>query len=112
MKKIIIIAVLLSVTVLGCIGQNNSEKIKTDNLKEGNEWCKEGSKITSVGSEGNLTTFYIKGITNHNGLELCEADYDNNGTMIQYFNKNKTYNIMSIKTDNGTQEIDVNRVNK
>lgn len=108
--KILIILILLSVAILGCIGQNdNSEKIKIDDLKKESDWCKAGSKITSVGPEGNLTPFYIKGITNHNGLELCEADYDNNGTMVQYFNKDKSYNIMSIKTDNGTAEIDVNR---
>ncbi len=68
-----------------------------------------GTKITSVGPLGNLTTFEVKGITKHNGIQLCEADYDN-GTMVQYFNNGMSYNTMTIKTKNGTQEINVNRV--
>lgn len=112
----IIILVLVSTVLLGCIDQKGSLGGKTidiegksiDNLT-GNDWCKTGTNLTSVGPEGNLVPFEIKGITSHNGMQLCEADYDNNGTMVQYFNKNKSYNIMVIKSGNGTQEIDVNR---
>ncbi len=105
-----IVILLVAIALLGYVGQkDNPEKTTMDGLKGGNDWCKAGTNITSVGPAGNLTTFIIKGITEHNGMQLCEADYDNNGTMVQYFNKAKGYNIMAIKTKNGTQEIDVNR---
>ncbi len=119
MRKIaeIIILILVSTVLLGCIDQKGSLGGKTIDIegtpidKTGNDWCKTDTNLTSVGPAGNLVTFKIKGITSHNGIQLlCEADYDNNGTMIQYFNKNKSYNIMVIKSGNGTQEIDVRRV--
>lgn len=110
MANIIILA-LISIVLLGCIDQNGSIGVNTtDNLKAGTDWCRAGTNLTSVGPAGNLVSFEIKGITKHNGMQLCEADYDNNGTMIQYFNKDKSYNVMTIKSANGTtQEIDVNR---
>ncbi len=109
MKKIITVALLLlTVSLLGCIGTQNDEKTS---LKSTNEWCKTGTIIQSVGPLGNITNFEVKGITTHNGLQLCEADYDSNGTLVQYFNENKSYNTMVIKSANGTtMEINVNRV--
>ena len=109
MTKIVIL-VLVSTVLLGCIDpKGNLGGKTTDSLKAGNDWCKAGTNLTSVGPAGNLVPFNIKGITKHNGIQLCEADFDNNGTMIQYFNKDKSYNIMAIKSKNGTQEIDINR---
>ncbi len=114
MRKMATIAILLvAAALLGCVGQkDNPEKTTMNSLKEGSDWCKAGTNITSVGPAGNQTLFEIKGITNHNGVQLCEADFDNNGTLVQYFNKDRSYNIMRIKIENGTQEIDVNRVKK
>ena len=106
MKKIILIVIIvIVVALLGCITQQ-SEKIAPLKVN----WCEKGTNISSVGPLGNITTFVVKGITEHNGMQLCEADYDNNGTMIQYYSQDKKYNIMAIKTKNGTQEINVNRV--
>jgi hypothetical protein len=104
-KLIILIIILLLSSILGCLN-NNTEQ--STNLQSQNDWCKPGSNISSIGPLGSEAKFVVKGITQHNGMQLCEADFDNNGTLVQYYNKNKTYNIMAIKTENGTKEIDVN----
>ena len=75
-------------------------------------WCSAGTKITTTGPQGQgQATFIIKGLTTHNGTEVCQAEYIyDQGSMTYYFNEKKDYMFMVIKDKAGNilQEMNFN----
>ncbi len=98
--------VVIAVTLSGCVtGQKEvtvpGGKVKINEGGTGPDWCKAGTKITSTGT-GQDRSFEIKGITTHNGTEVCEAEYIyDQGSMTQYFNKDSSYMVMVYKDKEG-----------
>ena len=110
---VILSVFIVATTLSGCItGQKTVNtpggKVTINEGGVGPNWCKTGTKITSVGPTGQQGSFEIKGLTKHNGTDVCEADYTyDQGSMIQYFNEKGDYVVMVLKDKNGivTQEI-------
>ena len=101
-----IISIFIIATFSGCIKGPEEGKVTVNKIGAGPDWCKAGTKIT-VSGQG---SFEIKGITKHNGTEVCEAEYiHDQGSMTQYFNEKKDYIVMIYKDKNGTviQQIDI-----
>lgn len=118
MKNKIILVILLIfgvATLSGCITgpktiSGPGGKV-TVNEGTGPDWCKTGTKITASG-QGQQGSFEIKGITTHNGTEVCEAEYVyDQGSMIQYFNEKGDYIVMVSKDKNGTITQQINITN-
>lgn len=103
-------------TLSGCVTGPNTvatpggEKV-TVNEGKGPDWCKAGTKITSSG-QGQQGSFEIKGITTHNGTQVCEAVYTTDqGSMTQYFNEKGDYLVMVSKDKDGKVIQEVNIAN-
>lgn len=113
MTVLVILSVFIVATTLsGCIGQKTANtpggKVIVNEGGAGPDWCKTGTKITSVGPTGQQGSFEIKGLTKRNGTDVCEAEYIyDQGSMTQYFNEKGDYVVMVLKDKNGivTQEI-------
>lgn len=118
MKNKTLLILIFAVAILsGCItgpktiGGPGGEKITVDEGKSGPDWCKAGTKITASG-QGQQGSFEIKGITTHNGTEVCEAEYAyDQGSMIQYFNEKGDYMVMVYKDKDGKVVQEMNIVN-
>ena len=116
MKNKIILAIIsmfIIATFSGCV--TGPKTITTPDGKvtvnegTGPDWCKVGTKITASGQDGQ-GSFEIKGITTHNGTQVCEAVYTTDqGTMTQYFNEKSDYMVMISKDKDGKiiQEINI-----
>ncbi len=119
-KKTILVTLSIFVVLTGlsgCVTGPNTvtgpggEKVTLNEKGTGPDWCKAGTKITSSGPQGQ-GSFEIKGITQHNGTEVCEAEYVyDQGSMTQYFNEKGDYAVMVYKDKNGTVVQEINMAN-
>lgn len=118
-KKIMvtILSVFIMTTVLsGCTGPKEIDtpagKVTVDEGRTGPDWCKTGMKVTSSDQQGQQGSFEIKGLTQHNGTEVCEAEIvHEEGTLTQYFNEKGDYIVMIYKDKSGKVIQEVNMVN-
>ncbi len=108
-----IISIFVIATLSGCVTGPKTVTTPdgkvTVNEGTGPDWCKAGTKITTSG-QGAQGSFEIKGITTHNGTDVCEAVYTSGeGTMTQYFNEKGDYMVMVSKDKDGKviQEINI-----
>jgi hypothetical protein len=102
---ITLILIFVVVTLSGCV--TGPKTINTPGGKvtvdegTGPDWCKTGTKITASG-QGQQGSFEIKGITTHNGTQVCQAEYTyDQGNVVQYFNEKGDYMIMTYKDKEG-----------
>lgn len=110
MKIKVILTVLLIFSIIalsGCVTGPKTvtgpggESVTVNEGKVGPDWCKAGTKITASG-QGQQGSFEIKGITTHNGTEVCQAEYIyDQGSMVQYFNEKGDYMVMIYKDKDG-----------
>jgi len=116
MKRKVTILIIISVLVVilsGCTEQKTmigDEKGTEGGI--GPDWCKTGTKLSV--KVGNASSFIIKGITEHNGTEVCEASIDSvSGSIVQYFNEKYDYIVIVYKDQNGkvVQEVNINNSN-
>lgn len=111
--SIIVIATALS----GCVTRQKEitspegGKVSIEGGGAVSSWCQAGMKITSSGPSGQQGSFVVKGMTKHNGKDVCEAEYTyDQGSMTQYFNEKNDYIVMVYKDKSGKviQEINMN----
>ena len=110
-RKIIIVSILIIAVILsGCIDQKIEKK--TTEEGKGSYWCKVGMKLPA--NVGNAGIFTIKGITEYNGTEVCEAVIESeSGSIVQYFNQKNDYAVILYKGKDGkvVEEINLNNEN-
>lgn len=115
-----VLPVLILAVLSGCVGQKTittpAGKVTVEEGGVGPSWCKAGTKMTMTqtipGSQG-PSSFEIKGLTTHNGTEVCEADYNyDQGAMTYYFNQKGDYIVMDYKDKNGNviQEMNIGNI--
>ena|SRR3990167_903501 len=106
MILVIISIFVIATTLSGCVtGPKTIEtpggKVTVNEGGTGPDWCKAGTKITASG-QGQQGSFEIKGMTTHNGTEVCQAEYVyDQGSMVQYFNQKGDYMVMVYKDKDG-----------
>lgn len=112
-----IMSIFIIVTLSGCVTGPNTittpggEKVTVNEGGVGPDWCKAGTKIIASG-QGQQGSFEIKGITKHNGTEVCQAEYVyDQGSVIQYFNQKGDYVVMIYKDKDGKIINQINMVN-
>jgi hypothetical protein len=114
MKKLMVLSVILITISLGCVGKSTDNVQTNDGLSSDvvdNSWCSPDT-FQSNGSEG----FTLKGITEYNGSEVCEAEWNyDSGVATEYFTRDgnvtmvyknvSNTDVSNSSLNNGSEEI-------
>lgn len=116
MKKMIVLLAIFAVISLGCVGKDklqtndrSGSQTVTDENGNSYDWC-----ISNIVNQSNKsdTGFTIKGITEYQGIEVCEAEWKyEGGSVTEYFtedgNATMIYKDINGNIINNTNEEDV-----
>ena len=91
-----VLAIVLTVFTSGCIGTGVNTGIPGPTGGTG-EWCNEGANWRTANPQtGEMSTFNIEGIVQHEGRTTCKAVWtasntENDATMEYYFTEDENY---------------------
>lgn len=117
--KLLIISLFVAIVAVGgLIYYSESSDSPEEEIVEINDsnWCTPGNNIIldqdqEISTEGGQT-FEVKGNITYEGKDVCQTEYvDEEGTLIQYFTKNKDYVKLVYKNSSGDiiNELEMNQ---